>query len=342
MRAVLRRSHALRRLRSIALLFTLATSLPAWAEDVAASPSSGRGPDRVQLVIAHRGSSGYLPEHTLPAYTLAHAQGADYIETDILMTKDRALVALHDHRLDFNTNVREVYPNRGRPDGHWYAADFTLEEVRRLAVRGNRPGRFRRDTRAFRVPTFEEIIELVQELNRLTGRDVGLYAETKVPAFHERNGLPLEKAMLDTLRRYGYRGPDAKVYVESFESDSLKKLRYALGAKLPLTQLVAPFSSYDPMVTDAGLDKVTEYAQVIGLVKSRIRDDPSLVVRARSRGLAVHVFTFRADEVPEGHETFADEVRAFYFGYGVDGIFTDHTDRVLAIRDAGPSTWPAR
>ena len=334
-------------IRSIVLLFTLSFSPHAGAEDASAKDEPagvrpGEPAVRAPLVIAHRGSSGYLPEHTLPAYTLAHAQGADYIETDILMTKDRALVALHDHRLDYNTNVRELFPKRARHNGHWYAADFTLEEVRRLAVHGNRPGRFRRDSRAFRIPTFQEIIELVQELNRLTGRDVGLYVETKVPAFHERNDLPLEEAMLDTLRQYGYRGADANIYMESFEANSLKKLRYELGAALRLTQLISPISSYDPMVTDAGLDEIAKYAQVIGLVKTRVEDDPTLVLRAQSRGLAVHAFTFRADDVPDVHASFAAEVGTFYFDYGVDGLFTDHTDRVLTLRDAGPSAWHAR
>ena len=325
-----------RSLRLLALLATVCAAADLSPGRAAAEPALRESTAHPALVIAHRGASGYLPEHTLPAYAMGYAQGSDYIEIDVCLTRDRVPVALHDHRLDFNTNVRQLFPSRARKDGYWYAADFSLEEVRQLAVRGRRPQRFRQDTRAFRVPTLPEIIELVQELNRLTGRDVGLYVETKFPAFHQRNKLPLEETILATLRRYGYRGPQARVYIESFEADSLKKLRDELGTRLPLVQLLAPRASYDEMQTDPGLDAVARYANGIGPSKKLISADPSLVKRAKARNLFVHAFTFRADDVPEEYASFAEEIRDFYFRYDVDGLFTDHPDRVLPLRDAGP------
>ena len=162
-----------------------------------------------RIVIGHRGASGYLPEHTLESYALAHGQGADYIEPDLVRTKDGAFICLHDIYLDATTDVATAFPGRARADGRYYAADFTLEEVRRMRVHERLDRRFPRGVSRFSVPTFEEMIELVAGLNRTTGRRAGIYPELKQPAFHRAAGMPMEEAFLEIVRRHGVGGPDA-------------------------------------------------------------------------------------------------------------------------------------
>lgn len=294
-----------------------------------------------KIVIAHRGASGYLPEHTLPAYAMAHALGADFIEPDLVMSADAQLICLHDIYLDTTTNVATMFPDRARADGRWYAADFTLNEIgaldagERIGADGGRvfPNRFHADAKGFRVPTFAALVEMLQSLNRVTGRNVGLYPETKEPAFHAAEGLALEPALLDTLAAYGYAGRDARVYVQSFSAHSLREMRAQMGSQLPLIQLIeGRGAEYDAMVTPAGLDAIATYADGIGPHKRRIaQTDGALVAAAHARGLRVHPWTFRADQLPEGVRCLAEELRRYYFDYGVDGLFTDFTDVAVNV-----------
>lgn len=318
----------------------LAVAVAAWC---GAGPlPAGAGAPARPIVIAHRGASGYLPEHTLEAYTLAHAQGADFIEPDLVMTRDGALICHHDIHLEATTDVAARFPGRARADGRWYAADFSLAEVKRLAVhervradgRPVFPGRFRVDSKGFQVPTLVEAIELLLELNRATGREVGLYPETKDPAFHAREGLSLEAPLLATLAAYGYTGPSARVFIQSFDPRSLKTLRFGLGTQLPLVQLIGGGPDFDPLVTGEGLEAIAAYASAIGPAKTRIETAPgrsvdgnALVERAHAVGLAVHPYTFRADDLGAGDPDLETELRRFIVTYGVDGFFTDHTDR---------------
>jgi len=294
------------------------------------------------VVIAHRGASGYLPEHTLEAYALAHGLGADYIEPDLVMTRDGVLICLHDIHLEATTDVAARFPERARGDGRWYAADFTLAEIKQLAVTERRhpdgrpvfPERFRPDSKGFQIPTLVEVIELVQSLNRTRGRDVGLYPETKEPAFHDREGLSLEAPLLATLAAYGYTEPGARVCIQSFDPENLKKLRLTLGTRLPLIQLIGGGPAFDSLVTPEGLKGIAAYADGIGPSKSRIEktagvpvDGNALVANAHAQGLLVHPYTFRADQLPPGDPDLEAELRRFVFTYGVDGFFTDHPDR---------------
>ncbi len=296
------------------------------------------------LVIAHRGASGYLPEHTLPSYALAYALGADFIEPDLVMTRDGHLIAMHDIHLESTTNVALLFPDRKRGDGRYYAADFTLEEVKRLAVseRRDRLGRavfgkrFRTDSKGFQVPTFIEVVEMVQELNRQSGCSVGVYPETKGPSFHDREGLELEKELLRVLAEYGYQGPDAAVFVQSFEPGNLIEMR-EMGTDLPLIQLMGDGTEGQAMVTPEGLDRIATYAHGIGPSKLLIEKDGeptggrAMVAAAQERGLAVHPYTFRADQVGKGHDDFASEVRRFIEVYKVDGLFSDQADQVVEL-----------
>jgi glycerophosphoryl diester phosphodiesterase len=297
------------------------------------------------LVIAHRGASGYLPEHTVAAYTLAHAQGADYLEPDITVTSDGHPVALHDLTLDAVSDVRAVFPRRARDDGLNYVVDFTLAELRRLNLHERidpatgemrYPGRFPAGRGRFQVMTLEELIELVQGLNRTTGRRVGIYPELKAAAFHAAEGHDIAAIVLTTLARYGYHGPDDGCIVQSFEPEPLMRLREEFGSRLPLVQLLGDDAR---MYTTEGLAAIAAYADGIGPPVGRIvtgfgADDApivtSLVRRAQALGLKVHPYTFRADAVPP-ELTFEAWLALFLDEIGVDGVFTDHPDRAVEV-----------
>lgn len=292
-----------------------------------------------KIVIGHRGASGYVPEHTLVSYAIAYALGADYVEPDLAMTKDGVLICMHDIYLESTTNVEEIFPNRHREDGHWYVFDFTLAEIKQLRVHERCrkdgtpyfPDRFPVGFSNFNVPTFAEMIELIQGLNKSTSRTVGIYPEIKRPNFHTKEGLPMEETLLALLNQYEYKSPEAKVYIQCFEAESLKKLRFELGTNLPLVQLISGRKSYAPMWTEEGLNEIATYADGIGPSKSIIENNPTFVYWAHDRGLVVHPYTFRADSVPNRYRTFEEELYRFYFVYKVDGLFTDFSDRVVQI-----------
>ena len=265
-------------------------------------------------VIAHRGASGYLPEHTLPAYALGHGQGAEWIEPDVVLTADGVPVALHDVVLDRVTDVAAAFPGRAREDGRHYAADFSWEEISRLRVRDAFEGRF--PHRTFRVPRLRAVLELVDGLNRTTGRRVGVYPELKEPAAQPG----LAAAVLEALAGY-----DLPVRLQSFDAAALA----ALDTGHPRVQLI----DEDDPLTDAELDAIAGYAAGVGVPKKLLFEDASAAARARARGLAVHVWTLRADRVGEGFASFAAEVAALA-ALEVDGMFTDHPDRARAALGA--------
>jgi glycerophosphoryl diester phosphodiesterase len=298
------------------------------------------------LVIAHRGASGYLPEHTLAAYALAHGQGADYLEPDLVVTADGHPVALHDVYLDAVSDVRAVYPGRARGDGLNYVVDFTLDELRRLNLneridpytgRVRYPQRFPPGRGRFQVVTLSELIELVQGLNRSTGRNVGIYPEIKSAAFHRAEGHDIAAIVLATLDRYGYAGPADGCIVQSFEPEPLIRLRSELGSRLPLVRLLGDADTAE--YTVEGLTAIAGYADGIGPPVGRIVTGtdaggaPSvttLVRDAKALGLFVHTYTFRADATPEGY-SFEAWLALFVHDIGVDGVFADHPDRAVGL-----------
>lgn len=296
-----------------------------------ASLSSAQTP----IVIAHRGASGYVPEHTLEAYAMAHALGADYIEPDLVLSQDNVFVCLHDIHLEATTDVEEKFPVRKRSDGRWYAADFTLAELKTLAVHERLPGRFPKGKSAFEIPTLTEMIELVQGLNGTTKREAGIYPELKEPSWHRENGLPMEKHLLDVLSQYGYTGSTAKVFVQCFEPEPLKMIRGELKSELPLIQLIGDDKRQAAMITKEGIAAIAEYANGIGPDKDMIEANPDLVTWAHENKLAVHPYTFRSDLPVKKYASFDDEVKQFFFVYRVDGLFTDQADKAVAARAAG-------
>ena len=178
------------------------------------------------IVIAHRGASGYLPEHTLAAKALAHGMGADYLEQDVVLTKDDVPVVLHDIHLDTVTNVAEVFPDRKRDDGRYYAIDLTLAEVKQLRAtervdaktkRPVFPTRFPPHLSYFTVPTLAEELELIQGLNTSSGREAGIYTEIKSPAWHRSEGKDISKIVLGVLDHYGYREASDLAYLQCFD-----------------------------------------------------------------------------------------------------------------------------
>jgi len=288
------------------------------------------------IIVAHRGASGYLPEHTLAAKALAYAQGADYLEQDLVMTKDGALIVQHDVTLDSTTDVATRFPGRQRANGSFYAIDLTLAEVRQLRVlerfnpktgKAVYPGRFPAGVGEFRINTFEEEIEFIQGLNKSTGRMVGIYPEVKLAAWHRQEGQDLSKAMLAVLARYGYGTKSDLCYVQCFEYAELQRLRNELGWK---GRLILLSGGKSPLLdTDDGLKGIAKVVDGIGPTLSAIaegRKSTGLVERAHAVGLKVHPYTLRTEALPKGFTDGKDYYRFLTQEAKVDGLFTDFPD----------------
>ena len=276
-----------------------------------------------KMLIAHRGASAYAPEHTVAAYELALAQGADYVEQDLQITKDGVLVCLHDLTLERTTNVEDVFPDRSRTGGRgektWPVSDFTAAEIRQLDAGQWFDPKFAGQ----RVPTWQEAIDLIR------GK-AGLYPETKGPEVYGSRGFDMEALVLAQLAKNGLDRPGANprtpVIVQSFSAESLRKMR-AMKTALPLVFLISDGDpARGPWLTDAGLRSIGGFAQGIGPAKALLRLDPTLTARAHAVGLTVTPYTFRAAAVPRG-QTVRDEMASFLYELGVDALFTDNPDQ---------------
>ena len=257
----------------------------------------------VPIIIGHRGASGYVPEHTLSSYFLAIQQGADFIEPDLVSTRDGVLVARHENEIGGTTDVaaHPEFADRcttrvidGRSVAGWFTEDFTLVELKTLRARERiadlRPANARFDGQ-FEIPTLDEILDLVHGADVVRAhsararhepapRRIGVYPETKHPGHFSRIGLGLEGPLLETLDRHGYAGREAPIFIQSFETSNLRMLRSM--TELPLVQLVAasgaPFDwvlagdprNYAGMVTRRGLAQVRDYADAIGVEKTLV------------------------------------------------------------------------
>jgi len=351
-------------MKTLALILTLFISTAAAAE---------------KTVIAHRGASGYLPEHSIAAKAMAHAMGADYIEQDLVMSKDDQLLVLHDHYLDRVTNVAEVFPGRQRADGRFYAIDFTLTEIRRLMMtegfelKGGKQvaifkHRFPIWKSRFQVHTFAEEIELIQGLNQSRDKDVGIYPEIKSPWFHRAEGKDISRAVLTVLKHYGYDHRSAKVFLQCFDPQELKKIKTemmpALNMEVKLVQLIAMSNwgevkaladasntsvtaaktyvteNIDWMLKPGGMKRIAQYADGVGpwlpmLVKNpQTKPEPNgLLKAAHAEGLLVHPYTLRSDKelLPKSVPSFEALAKFYLYTVGVDGVFTDFPDRVKEL-----------
>ncbi len=342
--------------KSSILLASLFIACLVSADHAVADDPVAKAPPARKLVIAHRGASGYLPEHTLAAKAMAYAQGADYIEQDLVMTKDGEIIVLHDHYLDTVTNVAEVYPGRSRADGRYYVIDFTLSELQQLSVieRFERKDgvavavfadRFPVGKSSFRVHTFAEEIELIQGLNVSTGKSIGIYPEIKSPAFHRAEGQDISKAVLGVLQQYGYVDKTDAVFLQCFDAVELRRihddLMPPLGMSLRLVQLIDTSIEYQSLLSASGMQQLAAYVDGVGpsILLLIERDSTAanikvtkLVEYAHDAGLLVHPYTFRRErnQMPPFATDYDDFLRIFFDTVDVDGVFTDFPD--LAVR----------
>jgi glycerophosphoryl diester phosphodiesterase len=368
MRTITRRPTAL--LMAAALLLLALTQVAgAAARDQQVDKGGGR---RLPLVIGHRGASGYRPEHTLASYRLAIGMGADYIEPDLVSTKDHVLVARHENDITGTTDVaahpefadrRTTKTIDGRAITGWFTEDFTLAELRTLRAVERLPDLRPANTAfngLYQVPTLQEVIDLAKRAG------VGIYPETKHPTYFDSIGLSLEEPLLATLRANGLDRRGAKVFIQSFETANLKEL--SGKTRLPLVQLIdevgAPYDlvvagdprTYADLVTPEGLAEIATYADGVGPSKNLIvpRDAagnllaPTTLVRdAHRAGLVVHPWTFRREnnflplDFRQGNPTSPEFLRAtgdfpaelrLFFRLGVDGLFSDNPDTAVASR----------
>ena len=306
-------------------------------------------------VIAHRGASGYLPEHTLEAATLAFSLKPDFIEQDVVISKDNVPVVLHDIHLDTVTNVEAVYPKRPRADGRYYARDFTLEELRNLRVheRANSDGkqvfenRYRGQQAQFTLATLAEHFELISELNRQFGTSVGVYPEVKSPAFHSNEGVDASKIVIDMLNTYGFGGESGNSYLQCFDFKEVKRIRETLGYKGKVVMLIGENdwgesdTDYDWLRTKEGMGEVASYADGIGpwlghLLNKKAMAEGKLEAAkwleyAHDNSLTIHPYTYREDALPAGM-TGTQLLEALENVANVDGVFTDHVVPVTRWR----------
>ena len=322
--------------------------------------------DSRPFVIAHRGASGYVPEHTLAGYFIAIQQGADYVEPDLVISRDGALLARHENEIGGTTDVASHPEFAARKvtkkiDGEsvtgWFAEDFTLAELKTLRARERLPELRKANARydgEFSIPTFDEVLDLVSAADaqraaiaRAAGLPppprIGVYPETKHPSYFASLGLHFDEQMLEALNRHGYSKRNDPICLQSFEVANLKALRRRTD--LPLVQLVAPTGqpfdftlagdkrTYLDLLTDAGLAEIATYADAIGPHKWMVvqfgpegRKDTGLARRARAAGLGIHVWTLRAE-----NEFLPPELRSS----GDAAAHGDLNAEIRALLDAG-------
>lgn len=348
----------------VTLTLLAAPSATATAGAGAAGPGDRPGrADRI-LVIGHRGASGYRPEHTLASYELAARMGADYIEPDLVSTKDHVLIARHENDITGTTDVADhpEFAGRkttktidGQPITGWFTEDFTLAEIKTLHAKERLPDSRQHNTiydGLFTIPTFDEVLALRASLSRELHRETGVYPETKHPSYFRGLGLNLETPLVAALKKAGLADRNAPVFIQSFELKNLDLLRTTYHVKIKLIFLTstsgAPYGdtrSYADLTTPAGLATVARTADGIGPDKLQIiprdpagnlRTPTTLVTDAHAAGLQVHPYTFRAENQflplnlrtgsdPTDYGRILDELDA-YLNTGIDGFFTDQAD----------------
>jgi glycerophosphoryl diester phosphodiesterase len=319
------------------------------------------------LIIAHRGASGHRPEHTLAAYELAADLGADFLEPDLVPTRDGVLIARHENEISETTDVadrREFRDRRttkvidGREVTGWFTEDFTLAEIKTLWARERLASRDHSFDGLFAVPTLDEVLALARQKSAGTGRRIGVYPETKHPSYFREIGLALEEPLVAALHRSGYAGRDAPVFLQSFETGNLQALRQMTD--LPLIQLLddggAPWDlaaagdprTYGDLATPEGLAAIARYADGIGPSKRLIvpivpleaggapGGATPLVDDAHCAGLLVHPWTFRSDPPFLAAEYGGDPGREYarFFALGVDAVFSDFPADAVRAREA--------
>jgi glycerophosphoryl diester phosphodiesterase len=305
-------------------------------------------------IIAHRGASAHLPEHTMAAYLLAYGQGVDFLEPDLVLSRDGVLFALHDLTLNATTNVASVFPDRARDDGLHYAIDFTADELDRFDVneriepdtgQARYPDRWPVGQGEFGLVRFEALVDTVRSLNRSTGRRVGLYPEIKSPSFHRAEGQDIARILVAALDRHDLPSDDLPVWIQCFEADTLRALRLEHGDRYTLVQLIGENAwgefdgiDWEQSWTPDGLDAIAEYADGIGPPFARLIEASAdgavaseAFQQARARGLVIHPFTFRRESMPPGIALEA-LLALFMNDLRVEALFTDHPGVAVDLR----------
>lgn len=306
------------------------------------------------IVIAHRGASGYMPEHTLEAKALAIQMGADFVEQDVVLSKDNVPMVTHDITLEEVTDVDARFPGRARTDGRYYVIDFTSAELRSLSrherVEDGKvvyPRRFPLGASHFVMVSLAEEIEFVQGINKSTGRTVGLYTEVKRPAWHRAEGKDITRIVLDMLAHYGYSKRSDAVYFQCFDADENKRVRRQLHSDLKIIQLIDDNSEhesptdYDALSTAAGIAEVATYADGIGpsidhllewSVPGAAPRLKPLATFARNNHLLIHPYTLRIDDLPRNAPSPTAVLDALTKLAKIDGLFSDFPDVVVRYR----------
>lgn len=375
---------------------------PASDELIIGEPFGPPKPSASPIKIAHRGASAYVPEHTAEGVAMAHAFNADFIEQDVVLSRDSVPVVLHDIRLDKISNVAKVFPQRIRPDGHFYVMDFSLDELRQLRLHERvvfrdpepeseseseeaaetndtaddtqqlqsveesvqqladsqpkkrepyfknkvaepkYPGRFPLQQGRFGITTLAEQLELIHGLNQSRNKNIGVYIELKSSRWHQQQGYDLMAQVMNVLARHGY-GDDpmpTDIFLQSFDPEDLRRWHREFRTKATLVQLIGENSwneasvDYSSMRTSAGLEAIANQAHAIGVWLPHVikgvneAGEPEytdLVNHAHKAGLKVHVYTLRADDLPEFAPDY-DTLREWLLAAGIDGYFTDSPD----------------
>ena len=295
-----------------------------------------------KVVIAHRGASGYLPEHTLAAKAMAYAMDVDFIEQDIVLTKDDIPIVIHDNHLESVTDVAKKFPNRKRNDNRYYAIDFTFEELLQLNVserfdlktqKAVYKERFPLNKSRFQLHSLQDEIELIQGLNKSTGKNIGIYPEIKNPQFHLNEGKDISKIVLDVLYKYGYTSKTDNCILQCFDANELKRIRHEFKSNLFLVQLI------EFEADEKRLEAFSKYADGIGpwvqqIIKGKNEDGTwkisDLVSNAHQLNLKVHAYTFRADQIGD-FNSFEELLNVALNEAKIDGVFTDFPDKVVAF-----------
>jgi glycerophosphoryl diester phosphodiesterase len=300
-------------------------------------------------IIAHRGACGYLPEHTAVAKTLAYGFGVDFIEQDVVATRDHDLVVLHDIVLDDVSDVAAHFPKRRQDDGHFYVADFTTAELRQLTLRERRqPGgdrqhfaqRFPYHLPEFRIVRFEDEVRLIGGLNATTGRHVGIYPEIKEPGWHAARGIDLTELLHSALTDLA-RDISGPFFVQSFDRQALQRLRNEFNVSWPLIQLLDSNEAERLARGTAAAGNIADYAGGVGLPYGNLLESDGSGIRAttlaatlENAGLVVHPYTLRRDaEKPAKGISYFDALRFLIRDLQVDALFCDQPDDALAVRD---------
>jgi len=295
-----------------------------------------------KTVIAHRGASGYLPEHTLASKAMAYAMEVDYIEQDVVLSKDDVPIVIHDIILDDVTDVSTKFPNRNRADGKYYVIDFTFEELMQLNIserfdpktgKAVFKDRFPVGQSRFKLHSLQEEIEMIQGLNKTTGQAVGIYPEIKEPKFHQNEGKDISKIVLKVLSDYGYKTKKDNCILQCFDAVELKRIRQELNSDLFLLQLIE-FNEDEAFLKDYATyaDGIGPYFKQLVL---KVNTDGTVVFsdfvqQAHNFGLIVHAYTFRADQLG-GMPSFNALLDLGFNKANLDGIFTDFPDKAVAF-----------